>query len=151
DKDWAAPSRLDVIVRDGTPVGGVDFKLESGTIIRGIVTIAPNNRPAAKQNIRVDETGGEAPKDLREDGDRLSRRIGRQFGVFTDSMGRYSIRVGPGTYTIMGPPRTGDEKITIKGETEIVRDFRMPRPQNGQLNGRVLIAGAGDKAVASAK
>ena len=27
DQDWAAPSRLDVVVREGKPVEGVDFKL----------------------------------------------------------------------------------------------------------------------------
>ena len=35
DKDWAAPSRLDVVVREGKPVEGVDFKLTRGTILRG--------------------------------------------------------------------------------------------------------------------
>ena len=35
DKEWAAPSRLDVVVREGKPAGGVDFKLTRGTVIRG--------------------------------------------------------------------------------------------------------------------
>ena len=59
----------------------------------------------------------------------------------TDAAGHYSIRVGPGTYTIIGPPRTGDEKITVKDETEIIRDFKMPRPEKGTLAGRVVLAG----------
>jgi hypothetical protein len=61
DKDRAAQSRLDVVVRDSKPVGGVDFKLTPGTIIRGTVTLGPGNRPAAKQYMRLDETGGPAP------------------------------------------------------------------------------------------
>jgi hypothetical protein len=61
DKDRAAQSRLDVVVRDSKPVGGVDFRLTPGTIIRGTVTLGPGNRPAAKQYIRLDETGGPAP------------------------------------------------------------------------------------------
>ena len=60
DKDWAAPSRLDVVVRDSKPVGGVDFKLTPGTIIRGTVIVGPGNRPAAKQFIG--STRQEAPR-----------------------------------------------------------------------------------------
>ena len=49
DKDWAAPSRLDVVVGEGKPVEGVDFKLTRGTIIRGRVTVGSGNRPVPKQ------------------------------------------------------------------------------------------------------
>jgi RNA polymerase sigma factor (sigma-70 family) len=151
DKDWAAPSRLDVVVREGKPAGGVDFRLTRGTVLRGTVTVGPGNRPAPGQFIRLDEAGGPAPADLREKGDRFVREVRRQFGATTDAAGRYSIRVGPGTYTVMGPPRTGDEKIVIKDQIELVRDFRMPRPEKGPLEGRVVVAGAGDRGVAGAK
>ena len=150
DKEWAAPTRLDVVVRDSKPVQGVDFKLTPGTKIRGTVTVGPGNKPAAHQYIRLDESGGRAPEDLREKGDRVWREIRRQFGALTDAEGHYAIRVGPGTYTLMGPPRTGNEKITVTGETELVRDFRMPRPQKGTITGRVVIAGALDKGVGGA-
>jgi RNA polymerase sigma factor (sigma-70 family) len=151
DKDRAAQSRLDVVVRDGKPVGGVDFKLTPGTIIRGTVTVGPGNRAAAKQFIRLDETGGPAPEDLRKKGDHFGHEIRRQFGATTDSAGHYSIRVGPGAYTLMGPPRTGNEKIIITGETELIRNFQMPRPEKGTLTGRVVLAAAGDKGIAQAK
>ncbi len=49
DKDWAAPSRLDVVVREGKPAEGVDFKLTRGTIIHGRVTVGSGNRPAPNQ------------------------------------------------------------------------------------------------------
>ena len=150
EKDWAAPSRLDVVVREGKPVEGVDFKLGRGTLIRGTVTVGPTNLPAAKQYVTVDETGGQPPKDLREEGDRSWRQVQRQFGNLTDSGGHYAIRVGPGTYTIVGPPRTGDEKVIVKDETEIVRDFKMPRPEKGTLTGRVILAGGSDKPIAGA-
>ena len=101
--------------------------------------------------IRLDESGGRAPEELREKGDTVAREIRRQFGATTDSSGHYSIRVGPGTYTLMGPPRTENEKITIKDEAELVRDFRMPRPEKGTLTGRVVLAGAKDTGVAGAK
>ena len=151
DKDWAAPSRLDVVVSEGKPAEGVDFKLTRGTTIRGRVTVGSGNRPVPNQYIWLDESGGPAPENLREKGDTVHREIRRQFGSTTDSSGHYSIRVGPGTYTLMGSPRTENERITIKNEAELVRDFRMPRPEKGTLTGRVILAGAKDSGVAGAQ
>lgn len=151
DKDWAAPSRLDVIVRQGKPVDGVNFQITAGTMLRGTVTVGPTNRPAPNQYIRLDENGGRAPEEFREKGDTIAHEVRRQFGAMTDSAGHYSIRVGPGTYTLMGPPRTPNEKITINEEKELVRDFRMPRPEKGTLTGWVKVAGAGVTGVAGAK
>ena len=51
----------------------------------------------------------------------------------------------------MGPPRTGNEKITVKDEAEVVRDFRMPRSEKGTIKGRVVVARTGNKGVAGAK
>ncbi len=150
DKDWAAPSRLDVDIRAGKPVAGVDFRLTRGTLLHGKVTVGANRRPVADQYIILDETAGIAPEEFREPGDHTHREVRRQFGATTDASGRYSIRIGPGAYTIMGPPRTENEKITVKDEAEIIRDFQMPRPTKGTLTGRVVLAGSRDKGVADA-
>jgi thiol-disulfide isomerase/thioredoxin len=149
--DWAAPSRLGVVVREGKPVEGIDFKLSRGTVLHGKVTVGSNNRPAANQFIRLDEAGEPAPEEFRKKGDTFAHEVRRQFGATTDSTGHYSIRVGPGTYTLMGPPRTENEVITIKNEAEVIRDFRMPRPEKGTLTGRVVLAGVKDRGVAGAK
>ena len=106
DVDWAAPSRMDVIVREDKPADGVDFKLIRGTIIRGTATVGAGNRPAAKQFIVLHEPGGWAPADLTEDGDTFRHDIGRSVVRATDAAGRYTMRVGPGEYTLNGPPRT---------------------------------------------
>jgi RNA polymerase sigma factor (sigma-70 family) len=151
DKAWAAPSHLDVIVREGKPVAGVDFKLSRGTLIRGTVVVDPAKKPVANQYITIDESGGPAPDEFREKGDHFGHVARRQFGAMTDSHGRYSILVGPGTYTLMGPPRTENEQITVKAELEVVRDFRMPRPEKGILTGRVVLPGAETKGVALAR
>jgi thiol-disulfide isomerase/thioredoxin len=143
DPDWAAPSRLDVIVREGKPVSNVDFTLSRGTILRGTVTVGPDHRPVANQFIRFSENGKQAPEDLRQPGDRRSHEIFRQFGSPTDRDGHYATRVGPGTYTIMGPPRTEYETITVKDEAEVVRDFHMTRPEKGPLAGQVTFEGKG--------
>ena len=150
DKDWAAPSRLDVVVREGKPVEGVDFKLTRGTVLRGRVVVGSANRPVPDQFIRLNESGGRPPDDLREMNDPLWHEIRRQFGVATDATGHYSVRVGPGTYTVTGPPRTPNEKITVTNEAEIVRDFRMPRPEKGPITGRVVHAGEHRTGIAGA-
>jgi RNA polymerase sigma factor (sigma-70 family) len=151
DQDWAAPSRLDVVVREGKPVEGVDFTLSRGTIIRGTVTVGAANRPVSEQFIRLDEAGDRAPEEIREPGDRVWRQVRRQFGAMTDSKGQYAVRVGPGTYTLMGPPRTSNEKITVTDQTELVRNFRMPRPEKGMLTGRVVLSGKESTGVGGAR
>ena len=61
------------------------------------------------------------------------------------------IRIGPGTYTLMGPPRTKDEKLVVKDEPELMRDFRMPRPERGPFAGRVVRADDLSKGVTGAR
>ena len=149
DVDWAAPSRLDVIVRESKPAEAVDFKLTRGTLVRGTVTVGPGNRPAANQVVGLAEAGGQAPAELVDKGVSFRHDIHRYVHGTTDAEGRYSIRVGPGEYTLNGPPRTTVEELTVKDEPEIVRDFRMSRAHKGLLTGRVVAAG--DMGVAGAK
>ena len=79
DENWAAPSGLHVVVRDSKPVGGVDFKLMPGTIIRGTVTVGPGNRPAAKQFIRWTKPEGPRRQTCARR-ETVAREIRRQFG-----------------------------------------------------------------------
>jgi len=150
DDNWAAPSRMGVIVREGQPASGVDFTLGRGTLIRGTVTVGPGGKPAPGEFIRLIENAGRAPAEVVEPGDRTAREIQRQFGVNTDAQGRFSIRASSGHYTIVGPPRTGDEKIRVTDETELVRDYRMPRPEKGPISGRVVLAADPSRSVPGA-
>ena len=150
DNDRAAPSRLDVSVRRGQPAVGVDFHLTRGTIIRGTVTVGPGGQAAPERAILFNQVGEQGPVERWENGEMHSIEIRRQFTAETDAQGRYSTRVGPGTYTIYGPPRTGGETIVVKDEPELVRDYRMPRPEKGPISGRV-VEGVTGRAVAGAK
>jgi RNA polymerase sigma factor (sigma-70 family) len=150
DDDWTAPSRLDVILQPGQPVDGVDFTLIRGTIIRGKVTVGPGDRPAPNTYILLNETGGRGPDGIGRDGQKNPTQIRRQFSAATDAEGRYSIRVAPGSYTVSGPPRTGTETVVVKDEAELVRDYRMPRPEKGPISGRI-VEGLSSKGVAGAK
>ena len=144
DKDWAAPTRLDVVVREGQAGRRSRLQAHPGDRHPRDGHRRPR-RPARAQPVHP------ARRDRRARPRRTcarratasAREVRRQFGEMTDSAGHYSIRVGPGTYTLMGPPRTGNEKITIKDEAEVVRDFRMPRPEKGTITGRVVLAGCG--------
>ena len=148
DKEWAARSRLDVVVATANGEGLTSSSRPDGSSTA--ITVGPGNPPAVKQYIRLDETGAKRRRP-REREITNWRPIRRQFGAITDSAGRFSIRVGPGTFTLMGPPRTVDEKITLNAEIELVRNFRMPRPEKGTLTGRVVLAGTGNKGIAAAK
>ncbi|MFO0956605.1 MAG: redoxin domain-containing protein [Isosphaeraceae bacterium] len=150
-RDWASPARLDVVVREGKVADGIDFRLGKGTIVRGQITVGPDDRPVAKQYIALDESGQELPNDLRVPEDRVHRQAHRQWGMLTDADGRYAFRVAAGTYTIHGPPRTEYPKITVTDQEEIVRVFRMPRPEKGPIAGRVVVVGKEEVGVAGAK
>ena len=113
-------------------------------MIRGIVTVGSGNRPAPAQFIRLDEAGGPAPDDLREKGDRFVRDVGPvrcdhrlARPLFDSRRSRHLYRYGPAA--------DEDEKITVKNEAEIVRDFQMPRPEKGTITGRVVFASAGER------
>ena len=128
DEEWVAPSRLDVVVQTGKPTLGVDFALTRGTIIRGTVTVhvGGEDQPAPNKWILFSQIGASVPSQPDEQGRVHPLKISRQFGTETDAQGHYSIRVGPGTYTLFGPSQTGSETIVVSDEAELVRDFRMP-------------------------
>ena len=150
DKDWTATTRLDVVIREGKPASGIDFRLTRGSILRGTVTVGTGDKPSPGESVWLSEVGKEAPKELREPGDRTWRPARRQLNTMTDAQGRYSFRLGPGSYTLMGPARTKNEKITVQDEPELVRDFHMPRADKGPLSGRVVVAGRKGEGVAEA-
>ncbi len=146
DKEWAARSRLDVVIRPGKPVDGIDFKLAKGTVIRGQVTVGPAKLPLANQYIRLGEDGGEPPKDVRHA--EFRRNVQRSVSTKTDAQGVYRLRVGPGLYTLYGPPKTEPETIAVTDQAEFVANFHMSRPDKGTLTGRV--AGPDGKPIAGA-
>ena len=150
DAEWVAPSRLDVVLLQGQPVDGVDFKLTRGTIIRGRVTVGARRPTGAEYLLFFNQACGRGPDVIDERGRKVPRQIRRQFNARSDAEGRYSIRVAPGTYTISGPPRTGQERVTVRDEAEQVRDYRMPRPEKGPISGRI-VEGPSNKGVAGAK
>ena len=159
DDEWSAPSHVDVKVREGHPVEGLDFRLARGTLVHGTLTIGPDRRPGEGRTVSISE----------------QFRIGRS--VATDDKGRYQVRVGPGTYALQVPNENlssdqvtdvyeEDKKrpgvktyhrdvvvgtIAVKDEAELIHDLWIPKPQTGPISGRVVLANDPSRGVAGAK
>ncbi len=150
DDDWAAPSHIGVIVREGRPVTGLDFRLGRGTLIRGTVSIGPDRGPAEGRSIWLHQSGGELPKEL-SGTDHFYHEVAMDRHATTDANGRYRIRIGPGTYTLAISGELLPKTITVKDEQELIHDLRMARPERGPISGRIVVAGQPNRGVAGAK
>jgi RNA polymerase sigma factor (sigma-70 family) len=148
DDRWAAPSHVGVVVREGRPVSGLDFRLAEGTVVRGAVTLGADRRPVADQQVLLILRAGEIPPAIRKPGDKTYHEIRHSRWVMTDAQGRYRFCVGPGTYQLVGPQHTEPVTITVTTQREVVQPFHMPRPEFGRLTGKVV--GPDGKPVAGA-
>jgi RNA polymerase sigma factor (sigma-70 family) len=138
DDRWAAPSHVGVLVREGRPVGGLDFQLAEGTIVRGTVTVGTDRRPGKNLWLSLAMRAGEIPEDIRKPGDKTYHEVRHDRGAGTDAQGRFRFCVGPGKYQLVGPALTEPVTITVTTQREIVQDFHMPRPEFGRLTGKVV-------------
>lgn len=101
DADWAARPR-GAFVREDEPVGGIDFELTKGTVVRGTVTKSRDRSPAAKVLVTLDQSGDELLHEVYGPGakPRSANRLQFSHSVLTDSAGRFQFRVGPGNYLL---------------------------------------------------
>jgi hypothetical protein len=141
DDRWAAPYRGGLVVRPGKPVEGVDFVLCRPTRLHGRVKVGKDDAPPAETTLRVDIDLGQIPQELRKKGDRFYHAVAMYFHAKTDKDGRYEFLLGPGSYKLHGPSLKETVPVTIPAvnpPAEIVRDFRLPRPEIIPLAGRVV-------------
>jgi protocatechuate 3,4-dioxygenase beta subunit/thiol-disulfide isomerase/thioredoxin len=141
--DQAAAYRAGLVVRAGRPVEGVDLVLGPATRVRGRVTVGKEGRPVADTSISVVIDKGQIPEELRRKDDPYYRSVSMDVWGQTDKDGLYEFLLGPGEYEIRGPARTEPVKLKIPANNlpvEIVRDFRMPRPEAGPLSIQVVDA-----------
>jgi beta-lactamase regulating signal transducer with metallopeptidase domain len=132
DEEWSAPTRMGLVVREGQAQDGLDFTLEKGTLLHGRITEESGLRPSERAVIQLSEPGPVLPKDLR--GTTPASNSLRKLALFrsttTDTEGRFHFRVGPGLYTLMGPPIGGARPLAIevKDEPEIIHDLDLKSP-----------------------
>ena len=131
DDDLAAPSQSGVVVREGKPRAGVDFRLGRGSLIHGQVTAGPEAQPAPGVGVGLIEQGPAVPDGTFADQPRPVLFESAQRVAGTDSQGRYAFRVGPGNYEVSGPSEPGErtptETLKVGDGEEIRRDFRISR------------------------
>jgi hypothetical protein len=146
DDDWAAVSRI--VVTESEPLGGVDFQLIKGTLIRGTVTTGNDRRPVRNETIWLSQNDGEVPPAaFRPIAGRpiVAARQPRLWmfrACATEANGAFQFRVGPGEYTlgsIDGPVlNTATYAIVnVADEPEIVEDLHFDRPHVKGLSGLV--------------
>ena len=150
DDEWAAPSRIGIVVREGRPAEGIDLRLVRGTLIQGAATIGSDRRPAEGSYVTLAQSGGSIPDELKG-GDSYYHEVRMDRNATTDASGRYRFRVGPGTYSLQIQGQTMPETIKVEQEAELIRDFGMARPKRGPISGRVVLAEDPTRGVARAK
>jgi hypothetical protein len=128
DDSWAAPSRSNVVVREGHPRGGLDFALVRGTLVHGRVTEGADGKPSVGTPVALTEEGPLLPKEFRT-GLRTAR-LARS--TVTDGGGRYRIRVGPGHYTLRAGTASPPVTVEIQDEPELLRDLTRKIPASAR-------------------
>ncbi len=139
--EMIAPYKSGVVVRAGKPAGNIDLVLGPATRVRGLVTVGPDHKPVAGVSVQATIDRGSIPDELKRKGDRFYRGMTMTFWKQTGKDGRFEVLLGPGEYTLQGPPRVEPVKLTIpaaRPPAEIVRDFAMPRPESGPFTAAVV-------------
>jgi RNA polymerase sigma factor (sigma-70 family) len=138
DDEWAAPSRTGVVIREGKPHPDVDVRLQPGCLIHGRVTAGPESQPVPGVTVMLYEQGPAVPDGTLVDQPAPLRDAAMRVAD-TDSDGRYAFRVGPGEYQLTGPgpgpvsrgpdggDRTPSERLKVRDEQEIRKDFQLAR------------------------
>jgi RNA polymerase sigma factor (sigma-70 family) len=140
DDRLAAATRPCVVARENATVGGLDFRLAEGTVLRGRMTVGAERRPVAGEYLILQEQAGTFPEELRKKGDRVYHEVLFTRSATTDADGNYRFRVGPGVYTLLHSATLKSVKLTIDREREVVSDIHLPRPDLGRLTGAVVDA-----------
>jgi uncharacterized GH25 family protein len=126
DNDWAAKTRLQLIVREGKPVAGLDFRLTKGTIIRGTITENEDGNPAANQTIELLEN---PDPPLKEQEPGMTTQPTHCLQGQTNDQGEYRFRVTQGTYTLTIPAykpfREKSVTLSVENTPELIRDVQL--------------------------
>jgi protocatechuate 3,4-dioxygenase beta subunit len=114
DENWAASSCTVARVLEDQPIRALEFRLNRGTVLRGVVTTADGNI-RANTTVTLVQTASLADVAKIPQLVRWAR---------TDAQGRYHFRVGPGSYELIDPDHKSHVPLHIFSEQEVVRDFR---------------------------
>ncbi len=151
DDEWAAPSHVGVVVQEGWEVGGIDFHLGPGAVIRGRVTLGPENKPVEGKGAVLSQNAGTIPEQLKRGDESYTPDVHYVRWAYTDADGRYTFRVGPGTYTVNIPGESKAQEVeAVEGETYEI-NIHQDRLLRGPVSGRVVRADDPSQGVAGAR
>jgi hypothetical protein len=114
DENWAASSCTVAQLTEDQPVDGLEFRLNRGTVLRGMATTADGSARANATVTLIQSARLPAPVKSPD----LVR------WATTDSQGRYHFRIGPGTYELFCPDHKTRRPLKIDSQPEMVEDFR---------------------------
>ncbi|QDT18353.1 Nickel uptake substrate-specific transmembrane region [Gimesia chilikensis] len=139
----ASTPRTDFAVMPEQPVTDLDFKLRPATRLYGRVTLGPQRKPVAGQEIHIFHRGRGSVKLKEKQKPSIQARTFSALPnivhrLTTDKNGTYEIFVGSGNFTVRGPSQTENQRFTIGQEREKEVNFHMERPEKGFLTGTVV-------------
>ncbi|MCA9263070.1 MAG: thioredoxin family protein [Planctomycetales bacterium] len=138
---WSAPVIDGFVVRPGTPISGLNFRLQPTVRVHGRVTIGPDRDPVANQRMGLNQIG----RNLRElEGVELHNPTKLNFSIQpmefrstnTNKQGEYEFYVGPGSFQIGGPSQVKSQAFEIAADDDITSlefNFDSPRPEAGPI------------------
>ena len=141
DDGWAAKSLTGIITKEGDRHENLDLRLCRGTLIRGTVTIGPDNKPddgtdRSYVSPTLIQLGPKLPDEWRW---RFQPRTMLVRWASLDAHGHYAFRVGPGDYDLRLPSNWMEPKrIVVADQREIVVDDHIPKVLPRSLHGRVV-------------
>ena len=126
DQDWAAPSIQGFIVHEGEERADLLFTLGKGTLVSGAAVNASTGEPLARKTITVVQQGASIhDKDLKGPWNADAQESLVRWAT-TDKKGRYSIRLGPGTYEVKAAYAQDKEApLQVGDQPTIERNFRV--------------------------
>lgn len=139
----ASASQTDFAVLPHQPVTNLDFQLRPATRLFGRVTMGPQQKPVAGQQVSIFVRGHGSVR-LKENqrpyprARKFSGQPRIMYTRTTDQNGAYEIYVGTGDFTVRGPSQTEAQTFSIGQEPQKEINFHMVRPQKGFLTGTVV-------------
>lgn len=117
--------KLEVVVREGGAVRGLEFKLVRGTVITGKLTQGESQRARPKEVVFLTQNCGYVPDELRPEAPRGSLRHTQSYRRLwlTDKNGAYRFVVGPGTYELSHAHHPSPIPISVRDQKEVTNNF----------------------------
>ena len=144
ENDWAAPTYVNLPLKEGENREHLDFQLVKGTLVHGYITVGPEKRPYKSQEcegisyVAVVQCGPEAeiPAEWSCSGESCKLKPGSpvkcrpQLCRWTniDTKGCYAVRLCSGKYDLRFPLEFGKPlSIVVADQQEIVKNSHTPQ------------------------